>query len=180
MKRDKILTDLKLYLQQDPVERKMVADMIAFVEQNPDCFDRSNTAGHLTGSAWIMSKDLTKTLLIHHVKLNKWLQPGGHCDGNPDCMAVALNEALEETGLAVTPLFPEIFDVDIHLIPAKGDVAAHLHYDVRYAVYAEDDGNEIGPNTEINEAQWVPLDVVHEYNDEQSIMRMVLKAKAFR
>ena len=48
----------------------------SFLESNPNCFDRSNTIGHITGSALIVSPSLDKILLMHHKKLNKWLQMG--------------------------------------------------------------------------------------------------------
>ena len=67
---------------------------IKFIEQNPNCFERSNK-GHITGSAWIVNHDNSKVLLTHHRKLNLWLQLGGHADGEPDTKAVSLKEAQE-------------------------------------------------------------------------------------
>ena len=79
----------------------MAADMIAFVEANADCLLRSCVPGHLTGSAWIVSPDRTRTLLTHHRKLDKWLQLGGHADGDGDLLAVARREATEAIGAAI-------------------------------------------------------------------------------
>jgi 8-oxo-dGTP pyrophosphatase MutT (NUDIX family) len=81
-------------------EASAVAETIAFVEAHPDCLLRSCAPGHLTGSAWIVSPDRRRTLLTLHRKLGKWLQLGGHADGDPDLLAVALREAREESGLA--------------------------------------------------------------------------------
>ena len=110
----------------------MVADTIRFIEEHPDCLLRSCLSGHLTGSAWIVDASRTRTLLTHHRKLDKWLQPGGHADGQADPLGVALREAEEECGVAVRPVSTAIFDVDRHLIPARGDVPAHYHYDLRF------------------------------------------------
>src|SRR5438309_2052483 len=81
----------------DPHEATMTADTIHFVETHEDCLLRSCVPGHLTGSAWIVSPDRARTLLTHHHKLDKWLQLGGHADGQDDLAAVALREAREES-----------------------------------------------------------------------------------
>lgn len=107
-----------------------------FVNEQPGCCERGLDIGHLTGSAWLVSKDGRRALLMHHRKLDRWLQPGGHADGDADLAAVALREAGEETGLAGLRLSPEIFDLDRHRIPARGTEPEHWHYDVRFVVHA--------------------------------------------
>lgn len=102
-----------------------------------DPFVRERMAGHFTGSAWLVSADGERVLLTHHRKLGRWLQLGGHADGDSDLARVALREAEEESGLVDLSVAPEIFDLDRHLIPARGNEPAHWHYDVRYVVRAE-------------------------------------------
>lgn len=92
--------------------------------------------GHFTGSAWLVSRDGQRVLLTHHRKLQRWLQLGGHADGDRDLARVALREAQEESGLADLDVEPAIFDLDRHRIPARGDEPAHWHYDVRFVVHA--------------------------------------------
>lgn len=138
-KREALLLALQSYIQRRP-ERAAVAErMMEFVASTPDCFERSHAAGHITGSAWLLNPARDKALLTLHRKLGLWLQPGGHADGDADVLRVALREAVEESGIAgITHLNKEIFDVDIHLIPAypAGGVPEHLHYDVRYLLQA--------------------------------------------
>lgn len=86
-------------LPLDPCEAAMAAAIIAFVEAEPRCAERSLAGGHLTGSAWIVDTARRRALLTHHRKLGLWLQPGGHADGEPDLRAVAWREAREESGL---------------------------------------------------------------------------------
>ena len=110
-----------------------------FMAAHEDCFERSCVTGHITGSAWLLNPVGDKALLLLHSKLQRWLQPGGHADGDTDACAVALKEAREESGIeGIELLRAEIFDVDVHLIPArpqKGE-PAHYHYDVRYLLRA--------------------------------------------
>ena len=118
----------------------MVAEaFLALLSDPQDPFVRDRLSGHFTGSAWVVSADGRRTLLTHHRKLDRWLQPGGHADGDRDLAAVALREAREETGLPGLSILPGVFDLDRHRIPAHREVPAHWHYDVRFVVRASDD-----------------------------------------
>ncbi len=101
-----------------------------------DPFTRSREQGHFTGSAWLVSADGRNVLLTHHRKLDRWLQLGGHADGDVRLDRVALREAGEESGLAGLLAEPDIFDLDIHWIPQRHEVAGHWHYDARYVIRA--------------------------------------------
>lgn len=114
----------------------VVRQFAAFAEAHGDCCERSQLSGHFTGSAWLVSADGRRALLMHHRKLDRWLQPGGHADGNLDLAQVALREAEEETGLTGLVVEPAVFDLDRHGIPARGAEPEHWHYDVRFVVRA--------------------------------------------
>lgn len=101
-----------------------------------DCFERTCIPGHFTGSAWLVDRAGQRVLLTHHRKLDRWLQLGGHADGDGDLARVALREAEEESGLGDLVVEPEIFDLDRHVIPARGSEPEHWHYDVRFVVRA--------------------------------------------
>ncbi|WP_041258405.1 NUDIX hydrolase [Fibrella aestuarina] len=190
MHRQPLLQLLRQHVPADANEAAMTAQTIAFVEANPACFERSLQTGHVTGSAWILSPDPSttnvpeepKALLIHHRKLDRWFQPGGHADGNPDVQAVARQEAEEETGLTNLRLAsPQIFDVDIHPIPARNEgtadaIPAHLHYDIRFQ-YFSNDQILLGENREVKNTQWVTLDEAERLSDSESISRMVRKSR---
>lgn len=105
-----------------------------------DPFGRTRLAGHFTGSSWLVDRSGTRVLLTHHRKLDRWLQLGGHADGDRDLARVALREAEEESGLVGLVVEPGLFDLDRHWIPERGDVPGHWHYDARYVVRAG--GNE--------------------------------------
>ncbi|MCI4355275.1 MAG: NUDIX hydrolase, partial [Thermoplasmata archaeon] len=117
--------------------------IVAFVLSHADPFDRRIVEGHLTASALVISASGDRVLLLHHRKLDRWLQPGGHAEpGETVAEAIALREAREETGvdaLELHPTAPRPLDVDVHAIPARGEEAAHEHLDLRYLVRAPDD-----------------------------------------
>lgn len=156
-------------------EAAMAAEIIRFVESNPDCLLRTCVPGHLTGSAWIVDARRHRVLLTHHRKLNKWLQPGGHADGDSDLLAVALREAREETGLThLTPVSSAVFDVDCHWIPPRGDTPGHWHHDLRFLVEA-DPVEPLVISDESHDLAWVEIGRVAELNPEESMSRMVRK-----
>jgi 8-oxo-dGTP pyrophosphatase MutT (NUDIX family) len=131
--------------------------ILAFCRRHPDALHRSCLDGHLTGSALVVDRSRAATLLIHHVKLDRWLQPGGHVDGNGDLAEAALREATEEVGIAGLQVCEPAIDLDIHEIPERGDEPAHLHLDVRFLVLAPS-GAAPAINHESFEARWVTLD----------------------
>ena len=154
----------------------MVEETVAFVDAHPDCCERSLLQGHMTGSAWILDRDFRRVLLTHHRKLNRWLQPGGHADGEADILGVALREAREESGLLSICIVESVpFDVDIHVIPARGQEPEHKHYDVRFLFQA--DGNEAFHVSEESHAlAWVSLqDLATRVDINESVRRMVRK-----
>lgn len=115
---------------------------VRFIEllNHPRAFFRDHLPGHITGSAWIIDPSKKFVLLTHHAKLDRWLQPGGHADGDENVLNVAMREAREETGLTTLILKQNsIFDIDIHTIPARPDFQQHDHYDVRFLFQASRD-----------------------------------------
>ncbi|MBS0584373.1 MAG: NUDIX hydrolase [Proteobacteria bacterium] len=124
------------YASRHPAERAVVSVFSDFAAAHADAAERRLAAGHLTGSAWLVDAGGMRVLLTHHRKLDRWLQLGGHADGDVDLARVALREAEEESGLRGLVVEPEIFDLDRHEIPARGHEPAHWHYDVRYVVCA--------------------------------------------
>jgi 8-oxo-dGTP pyrophosphatase MutT (NUDIX family) len=179
MHRLPLLIKLREYHPSDPYEWKMHESLIRFVEAERDCFERSLQIGHITGSAWIIDRAREKTLLTHHNKLDRWLQLGGHADGDPDILRVALREAREESGLEnIRPLSEAIFDVDVHPIPMRGNEPGHFHYDVRFMLEADAD-KPLVISSESKDLAWVPLADIARFTTEQSITRMAAKTLAW-
>ena len=138
-------------------QRQLQQRMLEFCTNHPDALHRSCLAGHLTGSALVVDADRGEALLIHHAKLERWLQPGGHVDGEGDLASAALREAEEETGIRGLRVVEPAIDLDIHSIPERGSEPAHVHLDVRYLVLAPA-GSEATINHESLDARWVGPD----------------------
>ena len=145
-----------------------------FVLSHKRCFERDLWAGHVTGSAWLVNQAATHVLLTHHRKLGRWLQLGGHSDGNPDTLAVAIREAEEESGLQVAPLSRQVFDLDIHEIPARKSDPAHYHFDVRFVLQASS-GDDFCVSDESFNLAWVPIENLSQRTREWSMLRMRAK-----
>jgi 8-oxo-dGTP pyrophosphatase MutT (NUDIX family) len=178
MHREHLLGQLDPYAARFPGERDCVTRFGAFVRAHADCFLRSCVPGHITASAWILSPDRGRFLLTHHRKLGRWLQLGGHADGEPRPHRVALREAQEESGLRVLRfLVPEPIDFDIHAIPARGSEPEHLHYDVRFVLIAAP-GQELAVSDESHELRWFPMRELEAHCSEESVLRIGRKVRA--
>ena len=144
---------------------------LKFASDHADCCERTLAVGHFTGSAWLVSADGERVLLTHHRKLDRWLQLGGHADGDGDLAAVALREAKEESGLSGLTLEGSIFDLDRHLIPARGEEPAHWHYDVRFVVRAGNEEFEV--SEESHSLAWKSIaEIATDANADESLRRM--------
>lgn len=131
---------LSAHRTSEPREERDRVRMVEFALAHPDPFDRSIPEGHFTGSGLVMSADGSSVLLLHHAKLERWLQPGGHGErGETEGEAVAGREVAEETGLEprLHPGAPRPFDVDIHKIPGRKPDPEHEHLDLRYLFVAD-------------------------------------------
>jgi 8-oxo-dGTP pyrophosphatase MutT (NUDIX family) len=173
---------LRGHAPADAEEARDREQILAFVCRHERPFDRAIREGHLTGSAIIVSADGSQVVLLHHRKLDRWLQPGGHGDpGETTGEQVALREAFEETGipgLALHASAPRPLDVDVHDIPAHGDEPAHQHLDLRYLVVAPA-GAAVAPElAEMHEIRWVAWDETHTLLPDPGLRRALAKARA--
>ena len=166
------------YIYTYPRERAP-HDMLSFYKTERTVFSKSNKKGHFTGSGWIVSPDKRKILMTHHKIINKWLQLGGHADGEGDLLKVALRESIEESGFREFKVLNEtIFDLDIHKIPKTDSETSHFHYDVRFLLEADPSKESIVVSDESYDVAWIPIEGVLELNPETSIRRMIEKTKA--
>jgi 8-oxo-dGTP pyrophosphatase MutT (NUDIX family) len=165
--------DLRPLLHEhEPRDAKEAADraaMLDFLERLPEPFSPDQPLAHFTASALVVDEAHTRTALVHHRKLGIWVQPGGHLDPSDESIGdAALREVREETGIAGS-LGP-LMHLDIHEIPAREDMPAHLHLDVRFLVVAP--GDELRVSEESTDLRWYPLDDAARVGDA-SVARLV-------
>lgn len=166
---------LARYCTRWPDEGVVVGQFQALLGEPDGPFMRTRLAAHFTGSAWLVDRGGTRVLLTHHRKLGRWLQLGGHADGDPDLARVALREAQEESGLRGLTVEEEVFDLDRHWIPDRGDVPGHWHYDVRHVVRAGEDETFV-VSAESLDLAWCPIaSIVQDDAADPSLRRMARK-----
>lgn len=182
MHRRPLLDMLDRYDAQRPEEKACSGRIRGLVEAHENCFDRRCLPGHVTASAWIVSPDLDHCLFTHHRKLDRWLQLGGHADGDPDVVAVALREAEEESGMTGFEVLsidehghPQPLDVDVHEIPARKDEPSHEHHDIRFLLRAPR-GQDLVRSHESIDLAWFSWEGFRDMADEPSLLRMADKA----
>ena len=174
MDRNDLVEKIQRYQRKYPDEASACQKMIAFIENNENCFERSLLKGHITGSCVLLSPDQSKVLLTHHKKLNKWIQLGGHSDGNPNTLEVAVREAQEESGIeSIEVLSEEIHSLDIHEIPARKEEPTHLHFDLTFLLKANSEDYKV--SEESHDLKWIPLKEAAEMDLEESVRRMISK-----
>jgi 8-oxo-dGTP pyrophosphatase MutT (NUDIX family) len=163
-----------------PEEAEVAADFLALLGDAQDPFVRERLAGHFTASSWLVNAAGTHLLMTHHRKLDRWLQLGGHADGDRDLAAVALKEAEEESGLTDLVVEPALFDLDRHWIPECGEVPGHWHYDARYVVRTTG-SEDFVVGDESHALAWRAIDaLIDEHGIDPSIVRMAGKWLAAR
>lgn len=174
-----LLSLLAAYGPSDPGEEEAKSRIVEFVMENAE-LGRPNPAGHVTASALVVDAVFGRLLLNHHAKLGIWIQFGGHVEAGEGLVEAALRETREESGLAsVRLLSAGIFDVDVHPIPARGDVAAHYHYDLRFLAVA-DPGEAFAVSPESLALRWIALEELPACSSSESMLRMGRKVAALR
>lgn len=180
MDRNTLLSALKTHSASNDAEAEHLQRTIDFVSQNEHCCDRHLASGHITASSWIIDDQYQHALLTHHRKLNRWLQLGGHVEDDQHILAAALREAREESGLNdIHTVTEAIFDVDVHLIPARKQEAAHYHYDIRFLFQAHRD-DRLTISDESLDLRWFSIAELQALAADDSIDRMVEKMMARR
>lgn len=166
---------LESYHPHDLEEQKAKTFICDFIRENTRYWSRETLSGHLTASAWITDSKQTRAVLLHHKKLDLWVQPGGHIDDeDATLLDASLREASEETGLNdLQPKLSSVFDLDVHRIPERKTEPEHWHLDVRYWFTTEN--MDLTISEESNELSWLSADEIKKLTDEESVLRMVRK-----
>ena len=182
-----ITTCMENYLTRFPEETDRCKIFSDYLHRNRDesLYDRKNFDGHITTSAFIINSLASEILLLKHKSLNRWLQPGGHVEGDGSLLQSALREVEEETAITADQLehievVAEIempFDIDSHYIPenTKKQEAAHYHHDFRYLFVYDGDGSVKFDPDESTGLKWVPFT---ELENDETFGAMIRKIRS--
>jgi 8-oxo-dGTP pyrophosphatase MutT (NUDIX family) len=178
MRLEMVREQLRGYQPVDDSEAGFVSRMIQLTRAEAACERAHFDPGHFTASAFVLSPDRRDVVLIHHKKLGIWVQPGGHVEpADLDLVAAARREVLEEVGLGelelITTGTSTLFDVDIHVIPARKADPMHEHFDVRFAFVAKT--RDLVHSEEVGDLRWVPLSEIGTMATDESVLRAARK-----
>ncbi len=151
-----------LYLSEVATPREHLSLLRWQMREGHRLDHRTTFPGHLTTSAVILSPDHSQTLLIDHVTIGRWLQPGGHYEPAEFFHLSALREAVEETGVTGLTLHPWHrgsdlpFVIDSHDVPGKParNEPPHVHHDLQYLFIADPGVHLVAQLDEVHAAQW--------------------------
>lgn len=168
---------LAAYVPRDAHQAEQRAFFLAWIDAHPDALHRSCLDGHLTASALVLDHAGERALLTLHKKLGRWLQLGGHCDGDGNLAAAALREAIEESGIATLTIDPTPIDLDAHRIPARPGEPEHWHLDTRYLVRAPAGARELVSDESLA-LRWLPLDELDALPIDESVRRLCVTLRS--
>jgi len=179
MKRQSQLVQVLDAYKPTPEEVSFRDQMLALASQGDDPFSRDHfVPGHFTASGFVLSPDGNALLLVHHRRLQRWLQPGGHIDpADAGPMLAAAREVREETAVTLAePLPTDLFDIDVHAIPAARGEPKHAHFDLRFLFQARTDAFEA--DDEVMAAAWVPINEIASGWQDASVQRVAARIAA--
>ena len=151
------------------------------LSEPPDLFSRYHyDPGHVTAGAAVLSPTRDAVLLIHHKRLDIWIEPGGHVDPTDESpFEAAMRETIEETGVeGLQTIVDGLFDVDVHPIPAAASEPRHQHFNLVYAFVAT--SQELQAADEVHDARWQPLERIAEVTADKAVLRVARKLDALR
>ena len=171
---------LRAYRPYNIQEEKDKETILSFLERYDDAYERSNELAHMTASAWVVNLDKTKVLMAYHRIYDSWAWLGGHCDGNKDCLAVAIREVKEEAGVEnVVPLSEDIFSLEVLSVDShykRGEyVPTHLHLNVTYLLQADEKEDLHIKEDENSNVSWFGLDEAIERSNEEWFKQNIYK-----
>lgn len=178
--REQVIKLLNDFRPSDDLELQDVERIKQLVVKHNNIFVRDCLEAHLTGSALVLNPKTKKVLLHNHKKLNKWLQFGGHADGETDLSVVAMKEAEEESGLSNLEFYStNPIDIEVQVIPEKKGVPEHLHLDFRYLIFTNEEKLPKPKDNESQDLKFMSFEEVNQVSEklDYALIRLIKKAE---
>ena len=172
---------LRKYTPYDKKESEDVETIISFLENNQNCYSRTNLKGHITAGAFVCDNE-GNILLNHHGITDMWFQFGGHCDGEEDVLNVAKREVEEESGIKDFTLGEtQIFDVAVNEVAfnERKNEPEHFHYDINFLFVVNNHDFKI--SEESFDIKWVSINEALKLVDpnDYAMLRMIKKYEEY-
>ncbi len=179
--KQQLIKQIQQYNPLDSTEQLEKDRILNFLKYSSNVYSRENLTGHVTVSSWVINKDKSKVLLIHHNIFDCWAPMGGHSDNDPNLAQVALRESIEESGNSNMQLVSNNI-IDIAIMPViehekRGKtVPQHFHFDLRYLVQADENDELNHEENEVSNIKWFNLNEVESLDiDIMKVIKRVLK-----
>ena len=139
---ERLISQIENYTPFNEQEMRDKEQILAFLRSGAELITRKNPVAHMTASAWVVSPDRKRAIMVYHNLYKSWSWMGGHADGDWDLLRVAKKEVMEECGLEeLTVVSPEIFSLEVLCVDGhekKGEyLSSHLHLNVTYLFEAD-------------------------------------------
>ena len=173
-----LIKEFKNYKIQNPLEKEIVEKFINFLEKYWEKgFFRENLKWHFTASIVVFNKDISKTLLMHHIKLDKWLNFWWHADWDVNVRNVAIRELEEEAWISIKEedLLDNFMDLDLQIIPERKKEPEHYHYDIRFVVTVDNNIDFQKQETEVNDIKWFDIEELRSKKISDWVLKIVDK-----
>ncbi|MDU4753062.1 MAG: NUDIX hydrolase [Clostridium butyricum] len=174
------IDEIRKYIPYNTQEEKDKELILKCINVYDNLLFRQNPIAHITSSGYIVNKDRTKVLMIHHNIYKTWAWTGGHADGDPDLIHVAIKEAIEETGVKHFHVVSEkilsldVLTVDGHI--KKGHyVSSHLHLSLAYLLECNENDKLIVKEDENSGVMWIPINEIDKYSNEPYMINLYNK-----
>lgn len=172
---------LDAHRPEDADEAHSLEEIRRWLPRLSEPFSRHQADAHLTASALVVDASSGRIALLHHAKLRRWLQPGGHVEPTDAGIMhrAALREAQEETGCEVRlhDPTPTLLDVDVHGIPVRPDEPAHLHLDLRFLLTTDDAHRLTADPAESSAIGWFTFEAALAKVDDGALQRLIRKGR---
>ena len=177
---DELIAQIEAYIPAYKAEKTSRVLMLHLAKYVPNCLNRKTFApGHFTTSPFITTPAFDKVLMMHHATLQKWFQPGGHADDEPQLLQGGLREVEEELGLKQGDYTlwnnGAIFDLDCHAIPhnTKKAEPEHVHFDVRFLLICPE--REVVSPEGLQTKWWPIAEGLEAFKDDDGNLRALQK-----
>ena len=174
--RDSVLTTLTDWSAPDPEQDALRQAVLAFALAREDACERACVPGHITASVAVLDHTGTQVLLTLHPRIGRWVQLGGHCEArDPDIVAAALREGIEESGVAALRIDPNLVAIHAHPVTCSLGVPTR-HLDLQFVAHAPSDA-EVAVSDESLDLHWWPCDALPPDSDH-ALAYLVSRARA--